>query len=171
MKTDADYRRAAATPKKPMGRPKNDTRYITTTPNVKRPKYDATTRSYELLAKEKGGVRHQLSKRFLLDIYDDWRTHGSGVLASVRAEDPSTYLRIMASLVPKTLQIEDSNDGKSTNELRTELLVELGRALERGDAQLTEHIEELQRGAGQGPLIEVQAVPEAEGLPQERSKS
>ena len=131
-------------------------------PNVKKPVYDENNRSYSLLAKSKGKVRHELSRRFLLDMYDDWRNHGSDVLSAVRREDPSTYLRIMASLVPKTLQIEDSNDGKSTNELRTELLVELGRALERGDAQLTEPIEELQRSERQGPIIEVQAIPETD---------
>ena len=161
---------------RPTGKPDKvrepcETQYLRKGQEVTKPQYNPEDRSYSLLAKEKGKVRHQLSKRFLLDMYDDWRNYGTDVLHAVRQSDPSTYLRIMASLVPKTLQIEDTNDGKSTNELRTELLVELGRALERGDAQLTEHIEELQRSERQGPIIEVQAVPEAEGLPPEREDS
>ena len=169
--TDADYRQLAASNKKQRGRPtakplkkrpNGDTQYLRSGQEITKPQYNPEDRSYSLLAKEKGMVRKQLSKRFLLDMYDDWRNYGTDVLAAVRQEDPSTYLRIMASLVPKTLQIEDSNDGKSTSELRTELLVELGRALERGDAQLTQHIEELQQSPGQGPIIEVQAVPETD---------
>ena len=95
----------------------------------------------------------------------DWEQYGTSVLADVRRDDPASYLRIMASLIPKTLKIEDVNDGKSVGELRAELLVELGRALERGDAQLTEHIEELQQSERQGPVIDLQAVSEADGLP------
>ncbi len=140
-----------------------DNRYMTHhNSTAQKPFYNEETRSYELMTASKYGVRHNFSKRFLLDVFDDWRNHGSEVLAAVRRDEPATYLRIMASLVPKTLQIEDSNDGKSSSELRTELLVELGRALERGDAQLTQHIEELQRGSGQGPVIDVQAVQETD---------
>ncbi len=183
--TDQDYDFAELAKNKPKGqgyrgrptgkpdkvRDPDDRKFMRENQQIVKPQYNPEDRSYSLLAKEKGRVRHQLSKRFLPDMYDDWRNYGTDVLAAVRADDPSTYLRIMASLVPKTLQIEDSNDGKSTNELRTELLVELGRALERGDAQLTEHIEELQRSERQGPIIEVQALCEAEDVPPERDDS
>lgn len=174
--TEQDYDFAELAKNKPKGqgyrgrptgppakeRPPGDRQYLKKGQEVQKPQYNPENRSYSLLAKEKGMVRQQLSKRFLLDMYDDWRNYGTDVLHAVRESDPSTYLRIMASLVPKTLQIEDSNDGKSVNELRTELLVELGRALERGDAQLTEHIEELQRSERQGPIIEVRAVSETD---------
>ena len=170
-----DYRALAATKKIKSGpvvrgpkRDKSDKRYMTVNPNASRPEYNESTRSYELQSKTAGSVKHQMSRRFLLDMYDDWRNHGSDVLTAVRLDDPSTYLRIMASLVPKTLKIEDSSDGKSVSELRTELLVELGRALERGDSQLIEHVESLQRSNGQGPIIEVHAVRETEDVSQER---
>lgn len=179
--TDADYieltrTKTTKTGRPPAGKPKKvrttgDKQYLSHGKEIAKPQYNPENRSYSLLAKEKGTIRHVMSKRFLLDMYDDWRNYGTDVLEAVRREDPSTYLRIMASLVPKTLTIEDSSDGKSVGELRTELLVELGRALERGDAQLTEHIQELQQSERQGPVIEVHAISETEGLSQEREDS
>ena len=134
-----------------------------------KPQYDPLKQSYERKVARGKGVRHILSQRFLLDMCDDWKEHGTDVLAAVRTNDPATYLRVMASLVPKTLTLEDSSDGKSVGELRSELLVELGRALERGDAQLTGHLESIQQGKRPGSVIEVQAVSEAEIISPERS--
>ena len=151
-------------------RDRSDTRWCHGN-DIDKPHYDAKNRSYDLMTKTKYGVRHQLSRRFLLDMYDDWLNHGTEVLAAVRHDDPSTYLRIMASLVPKTLTLEDSTNGKSVNELRSELFVELGRALERGDNQLVDYIESVQRSKRQGPVIDVQAVSEAEVVSQERKDS
>ena len=171
MQIPSDERMAILPPpsnKRPANeRDRSDTRWCHGK-DVDKPHYDSKNRSYELLNKSKGSVKHQMSRRFLLDMYDDWLNHGTEVLAAVRNEDPSTYLRIMASLVPKTLTIEDSTNGKSVNELRSELFVELGRALERGDNQLVDYIESIQRSKRQGPVIDVQAVSEAETVPCER---
>ena len=102
----ADERLAALPPpsnKRPATeRDRSDTRWCHGM-DVDKPHYDAKNRSYDLLTKTKGSVKHQMSRRFLLDMYDDWLNPGTEVLAAVRSEDPSTYLRIMASIVPKTL--------------------------------------------------------------------
>ena len=38
-------------------------------------------------------------------LLDDWTANGPAVLAKVRAEDPSTYLRVAFSTIPKDVQI------------------------------------------------------------------
>jgi hypothetical protein len=39
------------------------------------------------------------------NLLEDWTTHGPGVLVKVRADDPSTYLRVAFSIIPKDVQI------------------------------------------------------------------
>jgi hypothetical protein len=48
----------------------------------------------------KGG-RVKLSERFLTTLAQDYDRHGASVIQYVRQNDPSTYLRIVASIVPK----------------------------------------------------------------------
>ena len=42
---------------------------------------------------------------------DDWTAHGPGVLAEVRAKDPSTYLRVAFNTLPKDVAISIENRG------------------------------------------------------------
>jgi hypothetical protein len=37
----------------------------------------------------------------------DWREHGAAVIRRVRADEPSVYLRVVASVLPKELNIKD----------------------------------------------------------------
>jgi hypothetical protein len=53
---------------------------------------------------EHGSQGHYVAKvsdAFLKDLSDDWEKNGQAVLNQVRLEDPSTYLRVLATLVPK----------------------------------------------------------------------
>lgn len=63
----------------------------------------------------------------MANLLDDWTTHGAGVLAKVRAEDPSTYLRVAFSTIPKDVQIAIENRGPmDSDEMRkVRRLVEL----------------------------------------------
>ena len=47
-------------------------------------------------AKQKG-ARDRLSAAFLGALSDDFETNGKTVIETVRAKDPSTYLRVVAS--------------------------------------------------------------------------
>lgn len=49
------------------------------------------------------GSRAVLSERFLSDLCADWAEHGAATLRTVRACDPSTYIRVAAGLVPSHL--------------------------------------------------------------------
>lgn len=47
------------------------------------------------------GSRDTLNEAFISNLAEDFRAHGKSVIEKVRSKDPSTYLRVVASLVPK----------------------------------------------------------------------
>ena len=51
------------------------------------------------------GSRNKLGERFLEDLRRDWQQHGAQVIATVRLNDPGTYLKVVASLVPRQMQL------------------------------------------------------------------
>jgi hypothetical protein len=50
------------------------------------------------------GTRNRLTGDLLKALANDFAAHGEGVVKVVRCEEPATYLKIIASLVPKKLQ-------------------------------------------------------------------
>jgi hypothetical protein len=56
----------------------------------------------------------------MANLLDDWTKHGPAVLARVRQDDPSTYLRVAFNTIPKDVQIaiEQRNGPLDTNEMR-----------------------------------------------------
>ena len=55
------------------------------------------------------GTRDRLTRSVLETILADWREFGAGALERVREEDPSTYVRVIASLLPKDVKIESDS--------------------------------------------------------------
>lgn len=47
------------------------------------------------------GTRNRLSEDFLRDLHEDWRQHGQKVLAAARKQNPSAYLKVIASIASK----------------------------------------------------------------------
>ena len=56
------------------------------------------------------GSRNKFAEAFFNDFLADWVVAGASAIQACRLEDPSTYCRIAASLVPKELSL--SNDTK-----------------------------------------------------------
>src|SRR5215467_7955359 len=52
------------------------------------------------------GSRNRLSEQFIADLRSDWEQHGPAVIETVRRNDPSTYLRVIAALVPRAGQLD-----------------------------------------------------------------
>src|SRR5262245_6372969 len=52
------------------------------------------------------GSRNRLRGGFLADLAADWEAHGAEVIRIVRMEEPATYLKIVASLMPREMTIE-----------------------------------------------------------------
>jgi hypothetical protein len=53
------------------------------------------------------GSRNKLSETFLKELADDFEVHGKGVIEKVRAERPHDYLKIVAAVMPKRMEVED----------------------------------------------------------------
>ena len=53
------------------------------------------------------GSRNKLSDAFLQALADDFEAHGKGVVEKVRTERPQDYLKIIASVMPKRMEVED----------------------------------------------------------------
>ena len=74
------------------------------------------------------GSRNKLGEAFVADLYADWKEHGASVIKRVRAEEPSTYLRVVASILPNELNIKDETLAGMSDEdvfgaLRTHVLL------------------------------------------------
>ncbi len=47
------------------------------------------------------GGRNRLSEDFVQALYDDFNVHGRGAIVAVREKDPSTYVKVIAQLLPR----------------------------------------------------------------------
>lgn len=64
------------------------------------------------------GSRNKLGEEFIRDLHADWQQNGPAVIQAVRAEKPAEYLKVVASLLPKQVEIKEGIfDGISDEEL------------------------------------------------------
>lgn len=64
------------------------------------------------------GSRNKLGEAFIQAMHDDFIDHGPAVIEAVRTEKPDQYLKVIASILPKQLEIKDSAfDGISDEQL------------------------------------------------------
>jgi hypothetical protein len=78
------------------------------------------------------GSRHKLSEDFIGALYDDFQNHGSAAIAACRAEKPEVYVRVIASLLPRDVNLTTRNlDDLSDDQLMRKLamLTEMARPL------------------------------------------
>jgi len=55
------------------------------------------------------GSRNKLAESFTQALHDDFMEHGVAAIATVRAEKPDQYLKVIASLVPKDVNLNVGN--------------------------------------------------------------
>ncbi|PDT82922.1 hypothetical protein [Sinorhizobium sp. BJ1] len=72
------------------------------------------------------GSRNKLGEQFIADLYEDWQAHGVETLQKVRADKPDQYLKVVASILPKDLNVNIN----STDDLTDEQLIERIRSLD-----------------------------------------
>jgi hypothetical protein len=65
------------------------------------------------------GARNRLQGKFLNALADDFEEHGVAAIARMREEDPSAYVRAVASLMPKELEIKRPLEELSDDDLAT----------------------------------------------------
>ena len=69
----------------------------------------------------KSGSRNALSEAFISAINQDFVEHGVAVIKAVREDNPAAYLKIIASIVPKDLNI---NPGRTLEDMSDEDLLD-----------------------------------------------
>lgn len=84
------------------------------------------------------GSRNKLGEAFIDAIYEDFQAHGAGVIGKVRDEKPDQYLKVIASILPKELEVGDR----------------LGALIEEALFERDAPIEVIRWHARQRPLIE-----------------
>jgi hypothetical protein len=87
----------------------------------------------------KRGTPNKFSRAFLSDVADKWHAHGADVLEEVRRNDPGTFLRVCASLVPREILLTTQAGTPVAQMSETELqavIVEDITGVERLRAQL-----------------------------------
>ena len=55
------------------------------------------------------GSRNKLHEEFVNELYADWCEHGAEVLKTVRETRPDVYVKIIASLLPRALGVDETN--------------------------------------------------------------
>lgn len=63
------------------------------------------------------GSRARLSEKFFAALHDDFEENGVAAIARVRFHDPSTYISVIAKLMPQKLEITTPTDGLSDDRL------------------------------------------------------
>ena len=64
------------------------------------------------------GSRNKLGEAFIAALHDDFKAHGIAAIERVRTEEPAQYLKVIATIVPKELNIKtDAFDGVSDEQI------------------------------------------------------
>jgi hypothetical protein len=56
------------------------------------------------------GSRNKLTAEFLDDLYAKWQQHGADVLERVIRDDPAAFLRTVAQILPKEIDVNAGSD-------------------------------------------------------------
>jgi hypothetical protein len=56
------------------------------------------------------GSRNKLTAEFLDDLYAKWQEHGADVLERVIRDDPAAFLRTVAQIMPKEIDVNAGSD-------------------------------------------------------------
>ena len=62
------------------------------------------------------GSRNKLGEAFIAALHDDFQEHGVAAIQVVRAEKPDQYLKVIASLLPKDVNLNISDRNEMTDD-------------------------------------------------------
>ena len=90
------------------------------------------------------GARNKLQSSFLKALADDFEEHGTGVIKIARIEKPVEYLKVIASVLPKELVVEQSiladiSDEELANHIAFLQRIQAGKAPADEEPQATTH--------------------------------
>ena len=76
------------------------------------------------------GSRHKLSEDFIRALAEDFENHGKDAIVKMREDRPGDYIKVIASLVPKDLNLNVNEYEHWTDEQLADRLDQLDRELE-----------------------------------------
>ena len=80
------------------------------------------------------GARNKLGEAFVSDLLSDWETHGAVTIRAAREKDPTSYLKVVASLMPRDVKL--TTETRPNAEMSDDELLEIIRqADEKADEQ------------------------------------
>ena len=86
------------------------------------------------------GSRAKLGEEFIADLYAAWLVHGAATIEKVRAARPADYLKVIASILPKDLNVKESAvESMTDEELNASIKRLLADFTEREGSEPTEH--------------------------------
>ena len=86
------------------------------------------------------GSRALLGEAFVADLYADWLAHDVATIEKVRAARPADYLKVIASMVPKDLNMKVSAiESMTDDELEASIKRLVADVAEREGSEPTEH--------------------------------
>lgn len=74
------------------------------------------------------GARAKLGEAFIAEMLSDFQKHGRDAIERVRVEKPDQYLKVIASLMPREINLRDVTP--DTDDLTDDELLERVRALQ-----------------------------------------
>lgn len=76
------------------------------------------------------GARNKLGEAFIEDLLEDWQLHGVSAIAAVRGTKPDQYLRVIASILPRELNVRTNDLDELTDEQLARQYAAIVRAIE-----------------------------------------
>ena len=75
------------------------------------------------------GARSKLGEAFLCDFLKDWEQHGAATIVRVRETKPDAYLKVVASILPKQMDLQIDPLDSLTDEQLRQRVEAIGREL------------------------------------------
>jgi hypothetical protein len=75
------------------------------------------------------GSRNKLGEAFLEALHDDFNEHGKAAIVQVRCEKPDQYLKVIASILPRDLNVNINPNDEMTDEQLIERIRSLDAAI------------------------------------------
>lgn len=69
------------------------------------------------------GARNKLGEEFLNDMLSAWGERGAEVINDVIQDKPDVFLRVVASILPKQIEVKDTGDDLTEEELVERLAI------------------------------------------------
>lgn len=75
------------------------------------------------------GARSKLGEAFIEDMLADWEANGAAAIVKVRTDKPDAYLKVVASILPKDLNVNFNQADTMTDEQLIERIRSLDAAI------------------------------------------